>query len=162
MWFAELALLVISNTCSLEKKTLRTYGYSRASLFSAWAIKYFQSFPQVTYWQLDFWSSDPIQSFRELKKPQTCHNTGKKWKNDSLWDTIMRKGITLGLKGITGDPIISLGAPSPAPSFHGHEPMEACLWPHDVLLGTQTSQLPALGSKAYLVYNDEASSHLPR
>lgn len=111
MWLAELALLVISNTCGLKKKTLRTFGYSTASWrFSAWAIKYFQSFPQVTYWQLDLWSSDPIQSFRELKNTNMSQHRQKieKWQSVGYNHG---KGITLGLKGITGDPIISLGAP---------------------------------------------------
>ena len=45
---AEAVLLFISETCNSEKKSLRTYGYSPATLLSAQAIVYFQSFPQVT------------------------------------------------------------------------------------------------------------------
>lgn len=78
----------------------------------------------------------------------------------------MRKGITLGMKEITGDPIIGLGPPSPAPSFYSgkwsHEQMETCLWPHDVFEGTQTSHLPAQWSKDYLIYNDGVGAHLPK
>lgn len=65
LWYVTTeAGLPFITTCSLEKKTLRTYGYSPATLLSAQAIVYFQSFPQVTRWQLIAWSSDPIQSLR--------------------------------------------------------------------------------------------------
>lgn len=78
LWYVttEAVLPFISDTCSSEKKTLRTYGYSPAMLLSAQAIVYFQSFPQVTRGQLDLRSSDPVQSLR-AEKTQMSQNRGE-------------------------------------------------------------------------------------